>query len=193
VSENQNGFYTLTVYLQANETYKIGFYGNYVYCTQSSAAFNIYVNDSNKLILAAGLGVDYGIDFTADSLRIENGAVAQSITLYMGQGKMIDNRLVGSISLSGGGLPFQAANNFNNGAVSVTTANTQLKALLTNRSRFLVENLGPADIFVGVTGVTTVNGFKVPANSVFEHRSIGALFAVTSSGTADVRLLEDTV
>lgn len=78
-------------------------------------------------------------------------------------------------------------------AVSVTTTATALPATaLTGRRKIYIQNLDNQEIFLGGSGVTTANGLRIAAGGVFEDEvgdDVG-LFAITASGTADVRVFE---
>lgn len=79
-------------------------------------------------------------------------------------------------------------------AASVTsTAATLIASPLAGRTEVTIQNLGSKDIFIGKDAtVTAANGIKVSAgsNATYEWGSAVAVFAITASGTADVRLLE---
>jgi hypothetical protein len=79
-------------------------------------------------------------------------------------------------------------------AASVTNAAATLIASpLAGRTQITIQNLGNKDIFIGKDNtVTAANGLRVSAGSsaTFEWGSAIAVFAITDSGTADVRLLE---
>ena len=63
---------------------------------------------------------------------------------------------------------------------------------LAGRRRILIQNTGNHAIFVGKTGVTSTTGFRVAAGATLSLE-IGqniALFAIASSGTQNVRVLE---
>ena len=77
---------------------------------------------------------------------------------------------------------------------SVTTTESELMATpLANRLSLLLQNLGTQDIFLKEsTGVSTSNGLKLVKGGYFEaNLDAGAnLFAITGSGTADLRCVE---
>lgn len=79
-------------------------------------------------------------------------------------------------------------------AVSVTTTASQIDASpLTNRKNITIQNLGSKDVWIGFDGsVTIANGTKVPrgGSADFDWSDSLSVFAITDSGTADVRLLE---
>lgn len=79
-------------------------------------------------------------------------------------------------------------------AVSVTsTAATLIASPLAGRTEVTIQNTGSKDIFIGKDNtVTAANGLRISAgsNATFDWGSSVAVFAITSSGTADVRLLE---
>lgn len=73
-----------------------------------------------------------------------------------------------------------------------STASNLVPSALANRKYLYVQNLGNRSIYIGPTGVTTATGFRLSPGAVLDAR-IGAavsLFAITDSGTQDVRTLE---
>jgi hypothetical protein len=78
-------------------------------------------------------------------------------------------------------------------AQTITTTASQLAAApLSNRRLLLVQNRGDKSIFVGPSGVTTAAGVEVPKGGSIELDAgpTVAVYAITSTGTADVRVLE---
>lgn len=78
-------------------------------------------------------------------------------------------------------------------AQTINTTASQLAASpLANRRLLLVQNRGDKSIFVGPTGVTTASGVEVPKGGSIELDAgpTVAVFAITATGTADVRVLE---
>lgn len=79
-------------------------------------------------------------------------------------------------------------------AASATSTESELVATpLASRLSVLVQNLGSVDVYLKeVTGVSTVNGMKLPKGSSFNaNLDDGAnLFAITAAGTADLRIVE---
>lgn len=63
---------------------------------------------------------------------------------------------------------------------------------LANRTRILVQNIGSKPIYIGNSGVTAATGIKVPAgaSAEFEAGAQVNLFAITDSGSSDVRVME---
>lgn len=64
---------------------------------------------------------------------------------------------------------------------------------LAGRRRMQIQNLGPNDIYIGPTGVSTTNGFRVSKGAT-ESLEIGqhvVLYAISNSGTpSDIRVFE---
>lgn len=79
-------------------------------------------------------------------------------------------------------------------AQSITTTASQIAATsLAGRLSITIENLGSKDIYIGASNaVTAANGIKIAAGSSFSE-TLGAgatIWAITPSGTADVRIAE---
>jgi hypothetical protein len=79
-------------------------------------------------------------------------------------------------------------------AQSVTSTESELAATpLSGRLAILVQNLGSKDIYIREqTGVSTANGICIPKGSSYEaNLEDGAdLYAITGSGSSDVRIAE---
>lgn len=99
-----------------------------------------------------------------------------------------------SVDVSGSSVNFQAKQSGQNTAATVTNAASQIDATaLANRKAITIQNLGKKDIFIGFSaGVTSSNGTKIPrgASAEFDWSDNIDVYAITDSGTADVRLLE---
>lgn len=82
-----------------------------------------------------------------------------------------------------------------NSAISIddTVGGTNLvSSALTERKEITIQNLDSKAIYVGTTGVSVSNGIRIPAKSSMTL-DLGAnisVFAITPSGSADVRILE---
>lgn len=78
--------------------------------------------------------------------------------------------------------------------IDSTAGGTQLVATaLAGRLRVEVQNLGTQDIYIkNATGVTISNGLKIPKGSSYEQSldAGAAIFAITPSGSSDIRVAE---
>ncbi len=79
-------------------------------------------------------------------------------------------------------------------AATVTSTESQLVAsALSGRVRIEIQNLGTADIYIRqATGVTSSNGLKIAKGSSYEQTldAGAAIYAITASGSADVRIAQ---
>ena len=79
-------------------------------------------------------------------------------------------------------------------AQSITSTAAQLAATsLTGRKMMTIQNLGNADIFIGASNAVTIsNGTKIAKFSSFSEKfsATATVWAITASGTADVRISE---
>lgn len=76
--------------------------------------------------------------------------------------------------------------------ISVTTSETALVAANDNRKSMTIKVSG-ADIFIGATGLSATDGFQILNGQTFIFEDpvwTGALYALTSSGTATVMITE---
>lgn len=81
---------------------------------------------------------------------------------------------------------------FSSSANSITTTAELLVASpLAARTSVLIQNLGNQAVFLGDSGVTSATGIRIPAGANVEL-ALGpvGIYAITSTGTADVRVLE---
>jgi hypothetical protein len=77
--------------------------------------------------------------------------------------------------------------------VNTTAGGTDLVTTdLPNRTKILIQNIGSKPIYIGNSGVTAATGIKVPAgaSAEFEAGPQVNLFAITDSGSSDVRIME---
>lgn len=78
-------------------------------------------------------------------------------------------------------------------AVDATVGGTDLvPSDLANRKKIIIQNVSSKAIFIGNSGVTIATGIKLPASSSaeFEVGQAVNLYAITASGSADVRIME---
>lgn len=77
-------------------------------------------------------------------------------------------------------------------AVSVDTTDDVLLNQNSARKAYIVQNLGAADIFLAFgSNLAIASRFKVPVDGVFSDTLfVGELHAITSLGSADVRVVE---
>jgi len=180
---------SITLALKANEEYSFSSTVNFIYCRSGSSTFSLSADTANPVTFEAGVGIESETDI--NNIRLTNGAIAQTIVLVFGKGKYVDNRLVGNLALSGG-LRTQAAtsSNMNLNATPTTTA-SQIYAANSGRGRLIIQNIGANDVYVGASGVTVGTGWKIPVNNAFSFSAGSALFAITASGTTDLRMIEE--
>ncbi len=85
------------------------------------------------------------------------------------------------------------------GTVTITTSATQIRPANADRISLLVHNAENVIVFVGFTGVTTAAGTPLAKSIVdadgkganITFKSTPAIFGIVSSGTADVRWIEE--
>lgn len=98
------------------------------------------------------------------------------------------------VDASGSEVKQDSYDSIKNTAQTVTnTASALASTPLASRVNMLIQNLGTKDIWIGSSAaVTDSNGIKVPkgGSAEFMFSAASTPHAITSSGTADVRLLE---
>lgn len=174
--------------MAAGEILRVERAGTVFRCTKSDAPFSIRPDS-----LSITKNVEAGLGFTFDTLfrnvEVINGATAQIVGFYVGEGDIDDNRFIGS-----GGIRLKGNQYSNYGAVTVGVAATLVKAANVNRSTMLVQNLSSENLFIGDdASVTVANGVMInvggSANFTFQE----TVYAISPSGAADVRFLEETL
>lgn len=99
-----------------------------------------------------------------------------------------------SVDVSGSEIKHDSYDSMKTSAESVSTTASQLAASpLPNRTKMLIQNLGNQDIWIGPDAlVTDANGIKLPkgASAEFDFSATRNVYAITSSGSSDVRLME---
>lgn len=161
-----------------------------VRCLEGDDTFVIRPDDKNPVAMELGIGFTYKKPF--DSLRIKNGATAQTVKLAIGDGIIHDNRMVGQLNITGG-IKAAANPNVSYGNVSVGNTATLIQAANANRSSCLVQNLGAAPIYIGSTNSVTVsNGIEIPVGGSMEVKHTGTIYGICASGTQDTRYMEES-
>ncbi len=163
---------------------------DFIGCTVGTSDFKIMPEGFDPLDFALGLAVK--LEKRVDKIIIINGAVAQTISLVLGRGVIFDNRLVGTLNITGG-VNAKGNTGQSNAAVTVTAAGSVIKALTVSRSKLTIQNLGTVDIYVGGAGVTVANGIRLSPNGSMDVTSIPAVSGISSGVDCDVRYWEETV
>lgn len=177
--------------LTANQEIAVDALGATFQCTAGDDVFFVKPDGADKTELQAGIG--FRSPEVSSKWWILNGSTAQTIEFYIGDGQMIDNRLVGSIVLSGG-IKSAANAGANHGAVAlVATVAKEVKAANAARSNIVVQNLGGTAIYAGVdNSVTTANGVEIGPGASATLAHAAAVWAICTAA-ADVRYLEETI
>lgn len=138
------------------------------------------VSTSGDINITAG-DLNVQLDHTGasfDSVRIGNGTTLAGVSANTDL-KVVDRADVAMV----------------NSAVTVDTTVggvALVASALAERKDILIQNLDNKAIYVGVSGVSTSNGIRIPAKSSMTL-DLGPnidIFAIAPSGTADVRVLE---
>lgn len=131
------------------------------------------------------------VDGTVDALQSGTwtiDSITNSVTVDDGGGSLTVDGTVNTIPGGFGSWKVSAA------SVDTTAGGTELVATpLTGRGSILVQNLGSNDVYLKeATGVTSANGMLLPKGSSFVASLDEAadLFAIASSGTSSLRIVE---
>ena len=76
--------------------------------------------------------------------------------------------------------------------VAPTTTATEVVAAYRSRKQLSIRNVGTVDVYLGTSNaVTASNGYLLAAGETYDDADTGsAYYAITASGTADLRVLE---
>ncbi|MEW8346760.1 MAG: hypothetical protein AB2687_00485 [Candidatus Thiodiazotropha taylori] len=157
-----------------------------------SAEFWVKPDGRGRIKTELGLGQKIKRGF--DKLWLQNGSTAQTISIKIGDDEIIDNRMVGTVDISGG-IKFASNPTVSHGAVSVTTTATLIQAENLTRASCMVQNLGGSAIYIGNSnGVTDANGIEIAAGGHLKVTFTDPIYAIAKTGGPyDVRYLEESV
>lgn len=159
---------------------------DFVRCFEGDFPFVISPDDKNPVQIQNGIGMTFTEQFNV--LRIQNGTAPQTVQLYVGQGDVLDNRLITS-----GGIR-QLANP--EAAISVEAVSNVAASVLaenTNRSSVLILNSGAEIVYIGFdAGVTSANGMPIGIGSSLTLTNAKEIFAVCASAS-ELRFMEEFV
>lgn len=159
----------------------------HVRCTSGNGSFEIRCYDDADLVFysstfQSGLSVGPIFDTREPGQRypdgfrrfnrveIVNGSTAQTIELYMGDGEVTDNRLVGTVNITGGILsrPIGADTLDTSGvttlAASGSGTGTAIKTATTQGVEILIQNLGTVPALI--THAASISGWTTMATPV---------------------------
>ena len=185
-----SGFKKYSRALTAGQEITINAVGSAFRCTAGDAIFYVEPGESSKVEMQAGIGFAGPLSYQV--WRIRNGITAQTIEFYIGDGQLLDNRLVGNIAITGG-LKTAANAAGNNAAVVIGTSAAIIKAANDTRSNIVIQNLSSNDLYIGGAAVTVANGIKVAAGSSATVTHAADIYGIASGAGSDVRYLEETV
>jgi hypothetical protein len=140
-------------------------------------ALDVHISNTSLVVTATNLDIR-DLTHVSDSVKVGDGT--DFLAVETDGSINVNSKKVGMSSLA-------------HSAVSVTTTETQLVASpLSGRKSILIQNLGNANVYLGLTGLTTADSVLLPkgASVEFEYGVGIDLYAITSSGTADVRIFE---
>jgi hypothetical protein len=181
--------------LTVGESRNFGVNATFVRCLAGNASFRLQGYWRGELLLdfdgmMAGLAVgeisreNSGIgdhDLAQfDTFTITNGATAQTITLIYGDGNVEDNRLVGTVNITGGILSKPlGADTFNSGAnVSVTTGSSAtVHTGVSQGALVVIQNIGPSDVMLSGNNTMALGGgaLMLKAASTFNGTDGGSI------------------
>ena len=85
----------------ANQRIAINATGNIIFCDQGSEVFDVEPDQLEKIELQAGLGLTFENEFK--KIVITNGATAQTIKVYIGDGSILNSRAYGNLTVKQAG------------------------------------------------------------------------------------------
>lgn len=195
----------------AGESANFDAVGNYFRCLASSAAFTCEVIAQDGSPEAVFDGFELGLQFRTEKssvrVNVKNelrgvANAAQEIILAIHNGPIDDNRLVGTVNITGGILSkplaadsYDLAGNFT--ATSAITTFGMGSLTTTQACELIIQNLGTVDVYVSPNpAMTTANSLLLsaaPAGATvggsINVKSGVPWYARTASGTADLRIV----
>lgn len=177
--------------LAAGESVTFPLVGNFIRCTSASDDFTVQPDNGSALAFKAQYGLKTPVEF--NSVVIES-ASAQTIELTMGKGELFDNRLAGSIDLSGAlSVKNIASETSGFGKISVGVAAVVIKAANTLRQSILIQNNSGNSLYIGDDNtVTTANGVHVSAGGSIELKTQKSIYGIASAAASDIRYFEES-
>ena len=86
---------------------------------------------------------------------------------------------------------YRGAGRIQTSSYDVTSSASIIVGENARRRTVTIQNLGANDVYIGGEDVTTVNGYKVSANTALTLELSGELWAVTESTTENVRTITE--
>lgn len=77
-------------------------------------------------------------------------------------------------------------------ACDTTAGGTLILAQDLNAKVVNMINMGPSDVYIGDLNVTAAIGFPILAGQSFKFKNTSAVYGITSSGTATIRILKES-
>ena len=187
----------------ANASQPIGGRFTFVRCLNGNYSMKIEgFYQGEKLIDFDGFSA--GLDFTIptgngnapymDQVIVTNGATLQTIVLAMGDGgDVTDNRLIGSVNITGGLLSKSLGEDTSDGYNTVTVANgsaTLIKAATSQGGRVIIQNRGAVEMAIGWDNTLTyAKGLVLlPTTSVEVSAGI-SVYGIGNGATVDCRYM----
>jgi len=183
--------------------------GTFVRCLKSTYPFTLEVQGDGGIPLAVFDGFELGLQFeipaqgkrfaVKNSTSASEATAAQEIIIAIHDGRIDDNRLVGTVNITGGIASKTYAPDLINtaAAVTATTGGVSCCTAATQIGTLLIQNLGAVAVYVGPTAsLTTANGIQLDpspgggvAGGFIELQTAAAISVRTASSTSDVRVL----
>jgi len=162
----------------------IGVAATHIRCTQGNAPFEVRAYDGSELVFyasswQAGLSAGPMYDMQSgarniryfDRLEVLNGGTAQTIELYIGDGEVLDNRLVGTVNITGGilsraiGADTLDSQGTTTLAASGAGTDTLIKAATSQGVEILIQNLGAVPVLIAQTSATIGGWTTIAGNA----------------------------
>ena len=146
--------------------------------TQGTSPWVIGDGGGSITVDATQLDID-DLDYSTDNVAIKGSTGNQLVINADGS--------INAQTYEGGYASWQVTKD------TVTNSAAQLVATpLTGRLRIEIQNLGTSDIYIKQNNTAVVDGLKIPKGSSYEQAldAGSAIYAITSSGSSDVRIAE---
>ena len=169
-----------TISLLASASLERPIVGAWVVVTEATGTFTIALDGGDPIAIEKGLAlyIDDGEEpFKSINVADTSGA-ANTITLYVGQGNIIDRRFVPANSLPAPPVLDSIAD-----VTLAATATTLILAASADRREALIHNLDAGtEVRIGDSGAGATNGLPLAADATLSLNTSGAIHGYNPSG-----------
>lgn len=159
---------------------------NFIRCFGGLATFTINPDDLNPLLMQNGIGVTVEQKF--NTLRILNGDTPQTISLYIGSGRIDDNRLITS-----GSVKSNVCASFNIGSYTLNTSSRSLISPQDSQKiKVTIQNISNYTVEIS-NSLSNPYGMELAPLSIFTIETTAAIYAKSILVAAGILVLTEVL